>query len=181
MVSSRSEKGSEEFTPMSTMAKTRFRAQMETLERRETPTAAAGLHALASMTVAVKGSGNGQVTSEMSAMNTVVLTANVSGKDQHLGSFTGVVKGQLSPLTPTSSSASGTATLTATPGNAVDLTLTGKVHTKKGSSSDTGTFKFTVASGTGEFAGATGSGSGSGTINTSTGSLTFKYQGRVQP
>jgi hypothetical protein len=163
------------------MAKTRFRAQVETLEQRETPTATAGLHPLSSTMAAVKGSGSGQVTSEMSVMNTLVLTANINGKDQRLGAFTGVVKGQLFPLTPTSDSASGTATLTATPGNVVDLTLTGKVHTKKGSSSDTGTFKFSVSSGTGEFAGAMGSGSGSGTINPSSGILTFKYQGRVQP
>jgi hypothetical protein len=162
------------------MVKTAFRAQMETLERRETPTASPGIHALAGSAVTVNGSGTGQVTSEVSLPSSLALTANISGKDARLGGFTGQVMGQIFISKP-SSSASGTATLTVATGATVDLSLTGKIRMTKHASAATGSFKFNVLDGTGALVGATGSGTGTGTINETTGALTFKYHGRVRP
>jgi hypothetical protein len=161
------------------MVKRTFRAQLETLESRRTPTASTGVHALASSALTLEGMGTGQVTSETTMPSSLVLTATLIGTDARVGAFTGQTNGQIFISKPRST-ATGTATLTAGSGASVDLSLTGTVRMKNGPSLATGTFKFNVTGGTGLFAGATGSGSGTGTINETTGAVTFKYHGRGQ-
>jgi hypothetical protein len=163
------------------MAKAAFRAQMETLEPRETPATFSGIHALAASAVFLNGSGTGQVTSEVPTSTSLTLTANLSGTDAREGAFTGTVMGQISISSKGPSSATGTATLTVAPTETIDLSLSGKLRVPKRSAVATGTFTFNVVEGTGVLAGATGNGTGTGTLNTTTGALTFRYHGRLRP
>jgi hypothetical protein len=169
----------------------RFRAQMEPLERRETPGSA---HALATSTthptVTVSGSGVGAVTQLSNQINSVKIESVTRGRASGLGTFTGNPKG----FFYFNGHAIATDVLTASNGDTLDITLDGSVrlastNTKEfgirqlleaSPTSATASYHFKVTGGTGRFAGATGSGTVSETINAGTGGLHFSFNGRVK-
>ena len=156
--------------------RTPFYAAVESLERRETPSA--GLHALTASVhhvYALNGSGQGTVTS-FTLTPQIAVTANVQGSASRLGAFQGTVH---ATGVGTSHQASGTVVIRNASGSEVDMTLSGSFKTGK-SGSDTGTFWFVITGGTGLAAGSTGSGSLTGSLNPTTGAFKFSFNGKIR-
>jgi hypothetical protein len=160
------------------MKPTTFRARVEPLEQRETPSTGAGLHHLAPHIAALRGTGTGVLQSQIATATGVERFTTLSGRSTVLGNFTG---GALSDFaSATAPRGTSTLTLFTQSGDQIGLTATvafGTPHPK--AHTVPVTISFTILDGTGAFVNTSGSGTITGTQNLATGVLKFNLNGRI--
>ncbi len=141
---------------MTLRSRPRRQFQLESLERRDTPSAGASgtMQALATKAFSFSGSATGSYSS--------VDAATFHGSASHLGAYTGT-------LNATGSNCG--AIVLSTSNGEIDLNSVGKYGKASRAGIIHGTFHFTVTGGTGEYAGATGSGTIKATVDHNTGAL----------
>ncbi len=155
------------------------RLQLESLERRETPSAlGAGVLAesvLHTRPIPFRGSGQVRVISETTRPDgSVQVHSSITGRGNPIGPFSGTVD---TTLSPNHSSVTGTSLFTTASGSTIELNLSGSYGRPARITPFRGTF--TIIHGTGPFAHATGGGTLNGNANVAQGTLSLRFNGRI--
>jgi hypothetical protein len=161
-----------------TSRKTAFRAGIESLERRETPSASV-FAASATNVVPLNGSGSGQSSGlvTLPAPGYFLALTNITGSIQGVSTFTA----QGGTSVTLHHNAIGDVNFTLADGDHLVVRLRGTVHTPTVLSPNptSATFKFRILGGTGALNGASGNGQLDARFDPVTHAFTFTFRGKL--